>query len=81
MREGAVIAAPVRIVGDIARGTIVRVVNRSGDAVPEVWEDGKWVPATSALLAETLPGRAIDLSPEALDKLGIPREDAEEEVE
>ena len=77
MKEGRVIAAPVRVVSSIARGQIIRVVDRSGYAVPEVWTDGKWVPGSTALLAETLPTRAIDLSAEELDRLGIPREDAE----
>jgi hypothetical protein len=54
----------------ISGGKVLRVVNRSGIASPELWEDGfGWKSVHGSYLAEGLTGR--EMSPTELEELGI----------
>lgn len=74
-----VLSSPARVLGSPRSGPIARVVLSEGLAVPELWNGSGWTrEGTGGLLAEMLPGRSFELTPEELDAEGIPRSDAEE---
>ena len=61
-----VLEGPIKVSG----GSIVRVVSRDGNAVPEVWSGTAWEEADGSMLAAVLEGRS--LSRRELSELGIP---------
>lgn len=63
-----VVVGPLSVMDGAA---ILRVIDVDGRAVPERWNGSSWSETEQWMLAETLPGRARELSPAEVAELGI----------
>ncbi|MDO8502645.1 MAG: hypothetical protein Q7S20_12450 [Gemmatimonadaceae bacterium] len=66
---GRVMSPPASVLGGT---TIVRVVERGGSAVPEVWDGSEWADGDKSLLDEYVRETTSRLSEEELEERGIP---------